>query len=71
MARGPTAYFIFCGEHRAEARAHVEAAAEPGQKVSVATVAKRLGELWKAQSEEEKQRCALIPPNSDAQARQP
>lgn len=56
MGRGPTAYFIFCGEHRAEARTHVEAAAEPGQKISVATVAKRLGQLWGAQSEEEKQR---------------
>lgn len=33
----------------------MEAAAEPGQKVSVATVAKRLGELWKVLTDEEKQ----------------
>lgn len=55
MGRGPSAYFIFCGEKRAEARTYVEAAAEPGQKISVATVAKRLGELWKALTDEEKQ----------------
>ena len=55
MARGLSAYLIFSGEKRAEARTHLEATAEPGQKISVATVAKRLGELWKALTDEEKQ----------------
>ena len=57
MVRGPSAYFLFCAEKRAEAKAHVEAAAEPGAKVSVTAVAKQLGAFWKALPDDEKQRC--------------
>ena len=60
MVRGPSAYFVFCAEKRAEARAHVEAATEPGSKVSVATVAKRLGQLWQGLPDEKKQRCGAL-----------
>ena len=57
MVRGPSAYFIFCAEKREEAKAHLAAAAGPGAKVSVTAVAKQLGVLWKALSDDAKQRC--------------
>lgn len=52
--RGPTAYFLFSDEQREAARAECLAAAEPGAKVSVAVVAKAIGEKWRALSDEAK-----------------
>lgn len=53
--KAPTAYFIFSEEKRLEAREECmrEAANE---KISVTTVAKRIGEKWRALSEEDKKR---------------
>jgi hypothetical protein len=52
--RGPTAFFIFSEEQREATRAECLAAAEPGAKVSVATVAKAIGEKWRGLSDEDK-----------------
>ncbi|KAK9820321.1 hypothetical protein WJX72_008959 [[Myrmecia] bisecta] len=51
--RAPTAYFVFLEQNRESTRAEVVAAAS-GEKVSVAVVAKALGEKWRQLSEEEK-----------------
>lgn len=47
MARKPSAYMIFSNEKRAEVKEQ-----NPGARVTV--IAKRLGEMWRALSEEEK-----------------
>jgi hypothetical protein len=52
--RGPTAFFLFSEEQREQTRAECVAAAEPGAKMSVAVVAKAIGEKWRALSDEEK-----------------
>lgn len=57
MVRAVTAYFAFTDVNRAEVRAELQAAAAPGEKVSVATVAKALGEKWRGLDEAEKERC--------------
>jgi len=54
--RGPTAYFVFADEQRGAAKAALVEAAGPGAKVSVAAVAKEIGERWRALGEEAKQR---------------
>ena len=66
MVRGQTAYFLFCAEKREEAKALVEAAGQPGAKVSVTAVAKQLGVLWKALSDDAKQRCGGLSPLHEA-----
>ncbi|GFR40683.1 hypothetical protein Agub_g1274 [Astrephomene gubernaculifera] len=48
----PTAYMLFCNEHREAARQKL--AAEGHEKIPVTLVAKELGQLWKALSDEEK-----------------
>ncbi|GIL51434.1 hypothetical protein Vafri_7416 [Volvox africanus] len=48
----PTAYMLFCNEHREAARQKLIAAGH--EKVAVTLVAKELGQLWKALSDEEK-----------------
>eukprot|EP00884_Botryococcus_braunii_P022402 jgi/Botrbrau1/8846/Bobra.50_2s0006.1 len=53
--RAPTAYFIFSEEKRAEARAECLQDATT-EKVSVAVVAKKIGEKWRALPEEERKR---------------
>ena len=55
--RGPTAFFLFSEEQREQTRAECVAAAEPGAKISVAVVAKAIGEKWRALSDEEKAEC--------------
>ena len=52
--RGPTAFFLFSEEKREQARAECVAAAEAGAKISVAIVAKAIGEKWRALSDAEK-----------------
>ena len=52
--RGPTAFFLFSEEQREQTRAECVATAEPGAKISVAVVAKAIGEKWRALSDEEK-----------------
>ncbi|CAK0783672.1 hypothetical protein CVIRNUC_006871 [Coccomyxa viridis] len=52
--RAPTAFFLFSEEQREQTRAECIAAAEPGAKISVATVAKAIGEKWRALSNLEK-----------------
>ena len=52
--RAPTAFFLFSEEQREQTRAECIAAAEPGAKISVATVAKAVGEKWRALSNLEK-----------------
>ena len=52
--RAPTAFFLFSEEQREQTRAECVAAAEPGAKISVATVAKAIGEKWRALSDAEK-----------------
>lgn len=54
MAKAQTAYFLFADIHRDAARAEAQAEAEEGAKVSVAVVAKKIGALWRALSDEEK-----------------
>lgn len=49
----PTAYFLFASEHRAAAKAELEAQA--GAKSGVAQVAKLIGAKWSALSDEEKE----------------
>ena len=49
---GPTAYFLFCQEHRAEEKERL--LSDGREKVNVAEVAKALGEKWKALSDEQK-----------------
>ena len=52
--RGPTAFFLFSEERREQARAECVAAAEAGAKISVAVVAKVIGEKWRALTDAEK-----------------
>lgn len=54
VMRAPTAFFLFSQEQREQTRAECVAAAEPGAKVSVATVAKAIGEKWRALTDVEK-----------------
>lgn len=60
-----TAYFLFSDEHRSSAREELQAAADDGAaKVSVAEVAKALGQRWKALTDEQraeyKSRCEAL-----------
>jgi hypothetical protein len=52
--RAPTPFFVFSEEQRESTRAECIANADTGAKVSVATVAKAIGEKWRALSDEEK-----------------
>ena len=52
--RAPTAFFLFSEEQREQTRAECVAAAEPGAKSSVATVAKAIGEKWRALADAER-----------------
>ena len=52
--RGPTAFFLFSEEKREQTRAECVAAAEAGAKISVAVVAKAIGEKWRALTDAEK-----------------
>ena len=53
MGKAVSAYFTFCDEHRAQTKADI--LDETGfDKISVAQVAKALGEKWKKLSDEEK-----------------
>lgn len=52
MGRGPTAYFLFADEHRAECKAELQAGE---QKAGVAQVAKLIGQKWGALTDAEKQ----------------
>lgn len=52
--RAPTPYFIFSEEQRGSTRAECVSQAEPGATISVATVAKAIGEKWRALTDEEK-----------------
>lgn len=52
--RGPTAYFIFAGEHRAAI--HEEIAAQNNGKASVALVGKAIGVKWNQLTDEQKQK---------------
>lgn len=52
--RGRTAFFLFSEEQREATRAECIEKADAPTKVSVATVAKAIGEKWRALSEEEK-----------------
>ncbi len=54
--RGPTAYFVFTEQHRAEAKEELLRAGGRDAKVSVAQVAKALGDKWRGLSDEEKAR---------------
>ena len=54
VMRAPTAFFLFSEEQREQTKAECIAAAEPGAKVSVATVAKAIGEKWRALTDAEK-----------------
>ncbi len=52
--RPPTAFFIFSEEQRESTRAECIAQAEAGAKISVAAVAKAIGEKWRAVTDDEK-----------------
>ena len=52
--RAPSAYFLFCSEHRAAAKQACLEVAD-GPNVSVAVVAKELGRRWEALGPEERQ----------------
>lgn len=54
LMRGPTAFFLFSEKKREQTRAECVAAAEDGAKVSVAVVAKAIGEKWRALTDAEK-----------------
>lgn len=54
VMRGPTAFFIFSEEKREQTRAECVAAAESGAKISVAVVAKAIGEKWRALTDAQK-----------------
>ena len=54
VMRGPTAFFLFSEEKREQTRAECVAAAEAGAKISVAVVAKAIGEKWRALTDAEK-----------------
>ena len=49
-----SAFFLWSADNRADARAELEAAAEPDTKVSAAQVSKLLGQKWKLVSVEDK-----------------
>ena len=74
---GPTAYFLFCQEHRAEEKERL--LSDGRGKVNVAEVAKARGEKWKALSDEQKAewktkaeeaRAAMPPPEEGAEEEQ-
>ena len=54
--RGKSAFFLWCDDNRATVKAQLEGERDEDDdtKISVATVAKRLGEMWKAMSVEDK-----------------
>ena len=52
--RAATAFFIFSEEQRECTRAECTAQAEAGAKISVAAVAKAIGEKWRALTDDEK-----------------
>lgn len=51
--RAKSAYFVFCHENRLAAKAECEAKSGGG-KISVAVVAKHLGEKWQKLTDEQK-----------------
>ncbi len=57
MGKTVTAYFAFSDEHRAAVREELQAAAGTEQRISVAEVAKGLGQKWQALDDAEKERC--------------
>lgn len=65
--KGASAYFLFCGENRASVREECEKASDDG-KASVTVVAKRLGELWKNLSAEDKERYQKLAAEKNAAA---
>ena len=54
--RGKSAFFLWCDDNRATVKAQLEGERDEDDdtKISVATVAKRLGEMWKAMSDDDK-----------------
>ena len=54
--RGKSAFFLWCDDNRATVKAQLEGERDEDDdtKISVATVAKRLGEMWKAMSNDDK-----------------
>jgi hypothetical protein len=56
QARAPSAYFIFCDEHRAQLQLQLNEQKPDGTKVAVSAVAKELGQRWKQLSDEERAR---------------
>lgn len=55
MGRTVSAYFVFCDKHRAETRSAI-LANTGSEKISVAQVAKALGEKWRTLSDEDKKK---------------
>ena len=55
--RGKSAFFLWCDDNRATVKAQLEGERDEDDdtKISVATVAKRLGEMWKEMGDDEKQ----------------
>ena len=55
--RGKSAFFLWCDDNRATVKAQLESERDEDDesKISVATVAKRLGEMWKAMEDDDKQ----------------
>lgn len=51
---GTTAFFVFSAVHRVTVREELQAQSEEGAKVKIGDIAKRIGELWRALSEEER-----------------
>lgn len=49
---GPTAYLLFCNQHREEEKERLKAGGH--EKLPVTVIAKALGERWKALGEDEK-----------------
>jgi hypothetical protein len=66
--KGPTAYFVFSEENRAEVHTELLKDQPEGAKVSVAVVAKALGERWKALADEDKQKYKDIAAKKKAEA---
>ena len=54
--RGKSAFFLWCDDNRATVKAQLEGERDEDDesKISVATVAKRLGEMWKEMSDDDK-----------------
>ena len=66
--KGPTAYFAFTECTRAAVQSELLKDQPEGSKVSVAVVAKALGERWKALAEEDKQKYKDIAAQKKAEA---